>query len=87
MSTSSIRLYTFNPTACKEREEMKGQDEEKKDREEGWELKFRFHVIHFALLDTLGIGWQLSVQEGLELRVSISWKAKSIDKLLDLLNV
>ncbi|GJW91343.1 hypothetical protein Tco_0168896 [Tanacetum coccineum] len=38
-ATSSIRVYTqSNPTAYKEREEMEGQDEEKKDREEGWEL-------------------------------------------------
>ncbi|GJT41843.1 hypothetical protein Tco_0941708 [Tanacetum coccineum] len=40
---------------------MDGQDEEKKDREEVWELKHD---------KPLGIGWQLSVQEGLELRVS-----------------
>ncbi|GJZ22148.1 reverse transcriptase domain-containing protein [Tanacetum coccineum] len=32
----------------------------------------------FKGLDTLGIGWQLSVQEGLELRVSINWKDKVI---------
>ncbi|GJT37082.1 reverse transcriptase domain-containing protein [Tanacetum coccineum] len=31
--------------------------------------KTTFHVIHFDLLDTLGIGWQLSVQEGLGLRM------------------
>ncbi|GKA78479.1 hypothetical protein Tco_0785016 [Tanacetum coccineum] len=66
-----------------EREEMEGQDEEKKDREEGWELKFRFHVIHFDLLDTLGIGWQLSVQEGLELLVSSRVRLGSFeDKIL-----
>ncbi|GJZ53423.1 retrovirus-related pol polyprotein from transposon TNT 1-94 [Tanacetum coccineum] len=33
--------HTFK---IKEREEMEGQDEEKKDREEGWELKFRSQV-------------------------------------------
>ncbi|GJU41663.1 hypothetical protein Tco_1194620, partial [Tanacetum coccineum] len=41
------------PQPSTEREEMEGQDEEKKDREEGWELKFR------AWSTLLEFGWQL----------------------------
>ncbi|GJX19258.1 hypothetical protein Tco_0221935 [Tanacetum coccineum] len=36
------------PQPSTEREEMEGQDEEKKDREEGWELKFRAWSLYWS---------------------------------------